>query len=40
MRTGGGRVRCETGKIRTRSGVRAPDDRENAFPVRPQAEGR
>ncbi len=40
MRAGGGRVRCKTGKIRTQSGVRAPDDRENAFPVRPQAEGR
>ena len=27
-------------KIRTRGGVRLPDDRENAFPVRPEAEGR
>ena len=27
-------------KIRTRGGVRAPDDRENAFPFRPQEEGR
>ena len=27
-------------KIRTRGGVRLPDDRENAFPVRPETEGR
>ena len=27
-------------KIRTRGGERLPDDRENAFPVRPEAEGR
>ena len=39
-----GYVSCGGGtaetKIRTRGGVRAPDDRENVFPFRPQEEGR